>query len=508
MLATAPAVPSAQVRLPSLGDSGGESLAIGAERRIGEQIMAQVRRDPAYLDDPVLLDYVQSLWSPLVDVARDKGEIGPETDSMFAWEAFLVRARSVNAFALPGGFVGVHLGLIAMTATRDELASVLAHELTHVTQRHIARRIDDSSRTSMLAIAGLLLGMLAASQGNADMANAAIVGGQAASVQGQLNFSREMEREADRVGFNLLAGAGFAPEGMASMFEKMAEASRLNDSNAFPYLRTHPLTIDRISEARSRVLLRPPTAPAPPLAHRLMRARAAVLMERSPAGLERLQAQVDAAGEPVPAIADDDRPGALYGAALAASARSDHATALAASARLDRQVAPAADPVASRLAALLRAEVQLAAGDAYGALRTVDALAPGARPSRAAMLMRAQSVLAWHRQAPADAAPALRRSVETLQTWLADHRADAGAWNALAAASAAAGLRLRGLRAEAEARYALGDLVGAIDRLRAAQEAARDPAYADHIEASVIDARLRELRAQRREQLAEMQQQR
>ncbi len=470
--------------------------------------MAQVRRDPAYLDDPVLLDYVQSLWSPLVDVARDKGEIGPETDSMFAWEAFLVRARSVNAFALPGGFVGVHLGLIAMTATRDELASVLAHELTHVTQRHIARRIDDSSRTSMLAIAGLLLGMLAASQGNADMANAAIVGGQAASVQGQLNFSREMEREADRVGFNLLAGAGFAPEGMASMFEKMAEASRLNDSNAFPYLRTHPLTIDRISEARSRVLLRPPTAPAPPLAHRLMRARAAVLMERSPAGLERLQAQVDAAGEPVPAITDDDRPGALYGAALAASARSDHATALAASARLDRQVAPAADPVASRLAALLRAEVQLAAGDAYGALRTVDALAPGARPSRAAMLMRAQSVLAWHRQAPADAAPALRRSVETLQTWLADHRADAGAWNALAAASAAAGLRLRGLRAEAEARYALGDLVGAIDRLRAAQEAARDPAYADHIEASVIDARLRELRAQRREQLAEMQQQR
>ena len=113
-----------------------------------------------------------------------------------------MRDRSVNAFALPGGYVGVHLGLIAMTGTRDELASVLAHELSHVTQRHIARGIANSKRQSLIGLAAMILGVLAASRaGSADGANAAIVGGQAAAIQGQLNFSRDMEREADRIGF-------------------------------------------------------------------------------------------------------------------------------------------------------------------------------------------------------------------------------------------------------------------------------------------------------------------
>ena len=116
----------AQVRLPALGDSASEDLPVGAERRLGEQIMREVKRDPAYLDDPVLLDYVRSLWAPLLQAARARGDIGPEVDQAFAWNLFLVQDRSVNAFALPGGHVGVHLGLIAVTATRDELAAVVA----------------------------------------------------------------------------------------------------------------------------------------------------------------------------------------------------------------------------------------------------------------------------------------------------------------------------------------------------------------------------------------------
>jgi predicted Zn-dependent protease len=128
----------AQVRLPSLGDSASEDLPVGAERRLGGQIMAEIKRDPAYLDDPLLLDYVRSLWRPLLEAARERGDIGAELDQAFSWEIFLVQDRSVNAFALPGGYVGVHLGLMAVTATRDELAAVLAHELSHVSQRHIA----------------------------------------------------------------------------------------------------------------------------------------------------------------------------------------------------------------------------------------------------------------------------------------------------------------------------------------------------------------------------------
>ncbi len=216
--------------------------------------MREIRRDPDYLDDPVLLEYLQSIWQPLVEAARQRGDITPDIIAAFAFEAFLVRDRSVNAFALPGGYVGVHLGLINLTASADELASVLAHELTHVTQRHIARSVTTNQRQSLLALAGLILGVLAASKGNSpDAAQAAILGGQAAAVQGQLNFSRDMEREADRVGFSVLREAGFSPAGMARMFEKLDYANRLNDSGAYPYLRSHPLTTERIAEAQSRL---------------------------------------------------------------------------------------------------------------------------------------------------------------------------------------------------------------------------------------------------------------
>ena len=234
-----------------------EDLSVGAERLIGEQIMREIRRDPDYLDDPVLLEYLQSIWQPLLAAARARGDIGVELDTRYPFEPFLVRDRSVNAFALPGGFVGVHLGLIAMTASRDELASVLAHELSHVTQRHIARSIAPSRQASILGIVTTILGVLAASRSRgpdgANAANAVIAGGQAAAIQSQLNFSRDMEREADRVGYRRAdAGRLLAPRGMAAMFEKLDKASRLNDSGNYPYLRTHPLTVERIGEARSR----------------------------------------------------------------------------------------------------------------------------------------------------------------------------------------------------------------------------------------------------------------
>jgi len=212
---------NAQVNLPALGDSVSQDLDVGAERQLGDRYMRQIRIDPAVVQDPLLTEYMATIFEPLVGASRKLGHIGEDIQTRFAWESFLVEDKSVNAFALPGGFVGTHLGLIAMTVSRDELASVLAHEISHVTQRHIARRIAGDSKNSMIAIAGLLLGILAASRGNIDMANAGIVGGQAAAQQMSLNFSRDMEREADRVGFNVLVEAGFAGSGMVSMFERM-----------------------------------------------------------------------------------------------------------------------------------------------------------------------------------------------------------------------------------------------------------------------------------------------
>lgn len=271
----------ARSALPVLGDSASEDLAVADERRLGQQIMRSVRSDPLYLDDPILLEYVQSLWDPLVDAGRRLGHIGDDTDAAFGWELFLVRDRAVNAFALPGGFVGVYLGLVALTASGDELASVLAHELAHVTQRHIARGMGSAQRIGVVSTVAMILALLAASRaGNADAAQAAIVGGQAAMLQGQLNFTREMEREADRVGFAMLDAAGFARQGMASMFERLAFANRLMDDNAFPYLRSHPLTTERIAEARGRLPDLDATHMGSAL-HALMRARARVLMAGS-----------------------------------------------------------------------------------------------------------------------------------------------------------------------------------------------------------------------------------
>ena len=132
---------NAQVNLPALGDSVSQDLDVNDERQLGERYMRQIRLDPAVVQDPLLQEYMDGIFQPLVAASRKLGHIGEDIQARFAWESFRVEDKSVNAFALPGGFVGTHLGLIAMTVSRDELASVLAHEISHVTQRHIARRI-------------------------------------------------------------------------------------------------------------------------------------------------------------------------------------------------------------------------------------------------------------------------------------------------------------------------------------------------------------------------------
>jgi predicted Zn-dependent protease len=281
---------AAENTLPSLGDSDSADFSVGAERKLGDEIMREIRVDPDYVDDPLLLEYLHSVWDPLVAASRKLGNITADIDQRFAWEPFLVRDPSVNAFALPGGFVGVHLGLIAITTSRDELASVLGHEMSHVTQRHIARQISGNSRRSLVSMAALILGVLAASRSSSpDAMNAVIAGTQAATIQSQLNFSRDVEREADRIGFQVMTAAGYAPGGMAAMFEKMDASMRLNDFGGFPYLRTHPLTVERIGEARSRAGVVTTAPRVSVLEHVTAQARARVLMDPRVDALRRWQ---------------------------------------------------------------------------------------------------------------------------------------------------------------------------------------------------------------------------
>ncbi len=479
--------------MPTLGDSVSDDVDVAAERKLGDQVMRQVRPDPDVLDDPLLSAYVQSIWEPLLQAARQRGDLGADLQRAFAWETFLIRDRSVNAFALPGGYVGVYLGLITITATRDELAAVMAHEMAHVTQRHIARSMTSNSRQSLVGMAAMLAAVLiAAKSNNPSAAQAAVVGGQAAMIQGQLNFSRDMEREADRVGFGIFAGASFAPGGVAAMFEKLESANRLNDNGAYPYLRSHPLTIERIGDARARVeAAKDPRALTPTLEHELMRARSRVLMDPRAEALRRHQTSAASITATTPS---PERLAMLYASSLAALQLREPTAALEAAKAAEktlRLIAKQDEPV-ERAVRLLLAQAMALSGQGQQALALLDAQTDA---SRAAMLARAGLATDLARTSGGQAA--LRSSAEALQSWLAEHRDDALAWSTLASAHDVMGLKLRSLRADAEARAALGDVKGAIDRMRAGQRLAREggPGSNDMIEAAVIDSRARELTA-------------
>lgn len=476
--------------LPALGDTS--ELTASAERRLGDRIASSIYRDPDYLDDPVLGDYLQGIWQPLMTAARARGELGAELDERFAWDIMLIRNRTVNAFALPGGYLGVHLGLISVVESRDELASVLAHELTHVTQRHISRLMSKQNQQMPWMLAAMIIGMMAASK-NPDAANAAIAGGQALAVQNQLNFSRDMEREADRIGFGVMADAGYDRQGFATMFDKLQQASRLNDNGSYPYLRSHPLTTERIGEAKSRLQLEGP-APSPVspeagrarMVHAMMAGRAFVLGN---SGVEALRLALSEAQRiPAGAVLTQRQAGALYAGALAASRLREHGEARSLVDKL--KTAAAGSPSVAQALELLSLETDIAAGRAAQAARLSSV------NSRAAVMLQSQADLAAGR--PQDVS-------ERLQTWVTTHPRDAMAWQMLATAQGQQGQTLRAIRSDAESRVAQLDYGAARDRFKAAQDLMRSgrdtgSGASAHIDGSIIDTRTREIDQLLREQ--------
>lgn len=491
--------------LPSLGDYW--DLTAAAERRIGERIAASIYRDPDYVDDPVLSEYVQGIWQPLLQAARVRGELSAELDERFSWQFFLIRDRSVNAFALPGGYFGVHLGLIASVTSRDELAAVLGHEMSHVTQRHIARLMTQQSRQTPWLLAAMVLGILAASK-SPSAANAAIVGGQALAIQNQLGFSRDMEREADRVGFGLMTDAGFESRGVASMFEKLQQASRLNDNGAFAYLRSHPLNTERIAEAQARVQLATSSAPAATAAQALtaaqgrllqamMAARARLLAAPGVDAQRAMVAQAQGRGLDTPAAAASSavsrdprdlrdlaaqQAGALYAGALAAAQLRDFAVARALLSTLKPRLSGHA--LANTAFVLLGVELDLMEGKVPAAAASADASLMRGLLTRAEVLVMGRALLAAQR--PTEV-------VSRLQVWVAERPKDAAAWQLLSAAYTVQGEPVRAIRADAESRLAELDLPAALDRFKAAQGVMRNtPGQTDYVEGSIIDTRVRQ----------------
>jgi predicted Zn-dependent protease len=228
--------------LPDLGDVAQAGFTPLQERRLGESIMREIRADRDFYDDAEVTDYVNTLGNRLASNAPDAPRY---------FEFFLINDRQINAFALPGGFIGVNTGLILAAQAESELAGVMGHEISHVTQRHIARMLQQQKQSSIASIAALAAALLL-SRVNSQAAEAAVAFGQAGVIQSQLNFSRDNEREADRFGLQILDQAGFDPRGMASFFERLQRATRVYESGAPSYLRTHPLTYERIADMQSR----------------------------------------------------------------------------------------------------------------------------------------------------------------------------------------------------------------------------------------------------------------
>ena len=467
--------------LPALGDVSYDDLSPANERRFGEEIMRQVRRDPAYLADPDTRDYLNALGYKLVSVSPAR---------YMDFEFFAVRDPMLNAFALPGGFIGVHSGLVLGAANESELASVLAHEIGHVEQRHIARMLAKQREGSFIALGALLLALLAARAGSSggDAAQAAVMAGQAAAVQQQLNFSREAEREADRVGFQTLLGAGFDPAGMASFFTRLQQGTRIYESAAPEYLRTHPLTVERLSDIQNRAREAHARPRPDSLDFQLVRARLRVLQDESPQGLRDsalyFRNQIDSRSAPSPTAA-------YYGLALASMQLDQPAVAVEA-ARNARLSSQAPSPMLDKLVSQTR----------YAAARTDTERADAVRLAREATARYPLSRLtALHYVDLLQKNEQHETAVAFLREQLAVSRSDPRLFELLARSYERLGRRTLQHQATAELYLLLGSAPAAIDQLQLARRA-ND---ADFYTMSEVDARLRQLNQQQRayrEQLA------
>lgn len=227
--------------LPEIGVVASDAISLDKEMIVGDAVMRQMRGQSPIISDPVLDEYLQDIGNRLV-VHADNAK--------FPFEFFWVNNDAINAFAFFGGHIGVHTGLMRRAENESELASVLAHEISHVTQRHIARRMQAQKRSSPLALASLIGGVLIA-MANPEAGIAAMQAGSAASAQLQIDYTRTNEQEADRIGIAMLARAGYDPTAAASFFSTMAEEYRMV-SKPPARLLTHPLTETRIADARSR----------------------------------------------------------------------------------------------------------------------------------------------------------------------------------------------------------------------------------------------------------------
>lgn len=362
--------------LPSMGAASSAELSPAVERTLGQAIMEQGRQDPTYVGDLDVNQYLTALGRRL---AAHAPQALAQDITVFA-----VRDPSINAFALPGGYIGVHSGLVVGAQSESELASVLAHEIGHVMQRHIARGIAQQSQGTGIMVASLIGALLAALAGQGDLAMGVATFGQAAAIDRQLGFSRGAEQEADRAGLQMMRQSGFDPQGMLAMFRRLMNASRLNEGTGGGYASTHPLSIQRLSDIENRIEGQPAAAAKPDPEFWFVRTRLALIQARDHADRQRLQQTLRGEARDLRGVR---QAAALFGLASLDQEAGDLAGARA---QLDRAqaegAAPQLDMLAIRLAA---AQGPMAAADASAAAWKRWPRSQGVADARARALQKA-----------------------------------------------------------------------------------------------------------------------
>jgi predicted Zn-dependent protease len=482
--------------LPTLGDTARADLSPVLERRLGEEIMNDIRRDRDYLDDDPILEFLNNFGENLV--AASPGARG-ETNADFFF--FAVRDPMINAFALPGGFIAVHSQLLIAAQSESELASVLSHEIGHVSQRHIARMLGQQKQDALLPLAAFILAALVGKAGGgADAAMGVMMGGQGLAIQRQLNFSRDAEREADRVGFQTMRAAGYDTTGMVAFFKRLQSTTRLY-GEAPAWLSSHPLTGERIADIQSRIRENPKVGQIRPdsIDFHLVRARARVLQDESQKGRDEARSAFQ--GQ----IAEQNtqhQTAGMYGMAFLALKQGD---LKAAQSWLDKARAstkprpgvfsserPGSDGAAMFTG--LSIEIKLAPGQPQEVLAQAVQEAEQAHQkfplSRALARQYADAMIASGK---------LDQAASFLRDQVQQYREEPKLYDKLAKTYAAQGKIALQHMALAESYVLTGALPAAVDQLNLARKA-RDVSFYDQ---AVIDARERELQQKQRDEKKE-----
>ncbi len=451
--------------LPDLGDTAQLALTPQMERRVGEAIMRDMRlHDPAFDDDPEATAYLNVLGNRLVSNSQDVRQ---------DFEFFLVKDPTLNAFALPGGYIGVNTGTIVSAQSESELAAVLAHEIAHVTQHHMARMASKQGQLSVAMLAALALAIVAR---NSQAGSAVATIGQAGAITAQIGYTREFEREADRIGFHTLLKAGFDVRAMPAFFLRMQKAGRLYENNAPAYLRDHPVTTERIADAENRIQGLPYKQVPDSLDFQLVRAK--------------LRAGQGAPRETLALLQADLREkkfsneiAARYGVAVALLRAQEPVRAAA-------ELAPLLKTTEHPMLAGLDARIKRANGDDKGALVVLKQALVRFPDNRALNYDCIETLqrLGQYR----DAASLLDEQIRIFPN-------EARLYELRAKGYASLGKRLLAHQAQAEAYVLQGSLPAAIEQLQLAQKGGDGDFY----QLSSVEARLRDLRARLAQEMKE-----